>query len=52
MSNPDHSYFRVMWIQSEAEPRGLRIAWKPFLLGPIFRALGFEKLALTFFRGK
>ena len=29
-----------MRIQDEARRRGVAIVWKPFLLGPIFRALG------------
>jgi 2-hydroxychromene-2-carboxylate isomerase len=31
-----------MRIEAEAERHGVRIVWKPFLLGPIFRALGME----------
>ena len=38
----NYSYLSVMRIEDEARRRGVRIAWKPFLLGPIFRALGFE----------
>jgi 2-hydroxychromene-2-carboxylate isomerase len=38
----NYSYLSVMRIEDEARQRGVRIAWKPFLLGPIFRALGFE----------
>lgn len=38
----NYSYLSVMRIENEARRRGVRIAWKPFLLGPIFRALGFE----------
>jgi 2-hydroxychromene-2-carboxylate isomerase len=37
-----YSYLSVMRIEGEAQRRGVRIAWKPFLLGPIFRALGME----------
>jgi len=37
-----YSYLSVMRIEGEARRRGVRIAWKPFLLGPIFRALGME----------
>jgi 2-hydroxychromene-2-carboxylate isomerase len=37
-----YSYLSVMRIEDEARRRGVRIAWKPFLLGPIFRALGME----------
>jgi 2-hydroxychromene-2-carboxylate isomerase len=38
----NYSYLSVMRIEDEARRRGVRIAWKPFLLGPIFRALGME----------
>jgi 2-hydroxychromene-2-carboxylate isomerase len=38
----NYSYLSVMRIEDEARRRGVRIAWKPFLLGPIFRDLGFE----------
>lgn len=37
-----YSYLSVMRIEEEARRRGIRIIWKPFLLGPIFRALGME----------
>jgi len=38
----NYSYLSVMRIEDAARHHGVRIAWKPFLLGPIFRALGFE----------
>ena len=38
----NYSYLSVMRIEDEARRRNVHIAWKPFLLGPIFRALGFE----------
>jgi 2-hydroxychromene-2-carboxylate isomerase len=38
----NYSYLSVMRIEDTARARGVRIAWKPFLLGPIFRALGME----------
>jgi 2-hydroxychromene-2-carboxylate isomerase len=37
-----YSYLSVMRIEEEAQRHGVRIAWKPFLLGPIFRSLGME----------
>ncbi|MGH7126537.1 MAG: 2-hydroxychromene-2-carboxylate isomerase [Stellaceae bacterium] len=37
-----YSYLSVMRIEAEAARHGVRIVWKPFLLGPIFRALGME----------
>ena len=38
----NYSYLSVMRIEDEARRHGVRVAWKPFLLGPIFRALGME----------
>ena len=38
----NYSYLSVMRIEAEAAARGVRILWRPFLLGPIFRALGFD----------
>ncbi len=38
----NYSYLSVMRIEDEARRYGVRVAWKPFLLGPIFRALGME----------
>lgn len=37
-----YSYLSVMRIEAEAQRLGVGIHWKPFLLGPIFRALGME----------
>ncbi len=38
----NYSYLSVMRIEDAARRRGVRIVWKPFLLGPVFRALGME----------
>jgi 2-hydroxychromene-2-carboxylate isomerase len=38
----NYSYLSVMRIEDTAWRRDVRIVWKPFLLGPIFRDLGFE----------
>jgi 2-hydroxychromene-2-carboxylate isomerase len=38
----NYSYLSVMRIEDEARFRGVRIIWKPFLLGPIFKALGMQ----------
>jgi 2-hydroxychromene-2-carboxylate isomerase len=35
----NYSYLSVMRIEDAARVKDLRIIWKPFLLGPIFRAL-------------
>jgi 2-hydroxychromene-2-carboxylate isomerase len=37
-----YSYLSVMRIEGEARRHGVRIIWRPFLLGPIFRALGMQ----------
>jgi 2-hydroxychromene-2-carboxylate isomerase len=38
----NYSYLSVMRIEEAAKQRGVRIVWKPFLLGPIFRAQGWD----------
>ena len=38
----NYSYLSVMRIEDAARRLGVCVAWKPFLLGPIFRALGME----------
>lgn len=38
----NYSYLSVMRIEAAARQYGVDIVWKPFLLGPIFRALGME----------
>jgi 2-hydroxychromene-2-carboxylate isomerase len=38
----NYSYLSVMRIEDAAARLNVRIAWKPFLLGPIFRALGMD----------
>ncbi|RDJ99485.1 2-hydroxychromene-2-carboxylate isomerase [Paraburkholderia lacunae] len=38
----NYSYLSVMRIEAQAMQRGVAIHWRPFLLGPIFRALGFD----------
>jgi len=38
----NYSYVSVMRIEEAARRPGVRIVWKPFVLGPIFRALGME----------
>ena len=36
----NYSYLSVMRIEDAARARGVRIVWRPFLLGAIFQALG------------
>jgi len=38
----NYSYLSVMRIEHEAHLYGVHVAWKPFLLGPIFRELGID----------
>src|SRR4029077_17829199 len=37
-----YSYLSVMRIDDLVRPSGVRIVWRPFLLGPIFRSLGWS----------
>lgn len=38
----NYSYLSVMRIEEEAVRRGVTVVWKPFLLGPIFKDLGWN----------
>jgi len=38
----NYSYLSVMRIEALLAPHGIRLAWKPFLLGPVFRELGWN----------
>jgi 2-hydroxychromene-2-carboxylate isomerase len=38
----NYSYLSVMRVEAEAAARDIAIRWRPFLLGPVFRELGFE----------
>lgn len=48
----NYSYLSVMRIEDEAQRHGVRIVWQPFLLGPIFRALGMENSPFVLQREK
>jgi 2-hydroxychromene-2-carboxylate isomerase len=37
-----YSYLSVMRIEDEAARRGVHVAWRPLLLGPIFKSLGWQ----------
>lgn len=37
-----YTYLSVMRIEEEADRAGVEIVWRPFLLGPIFNAQGWE----------
>jgi 2-hydroxychromene-2-carboxylate isomerase len=38
----NYSYLSVMRIEDAARRLGVQLAWRPFLLGPIFQALGMQ----------
>jgi 2-hydroxychromene-2-carboxylate isomerase len=38
----NYSYLSVMRIEAAAAAQGVRVRWRPFLLGPIFRSLGWN----------
>ena len=38
----NYSYLSVMRIEALARERHVAVAWKPFLLGVVFQALGWE----------
>ena len=42
-----YSYLSTMRIEEAATGLGVRIVWRPFLLGPVFRALGIETSPVT-----
>jgi 2-hydroxychromene-2-carboxylate isomerase len=37
-----YSYLSVMRIEDAAQRHGVPVIWKPFLLGPVFKALGMD----------
>ena len=37
-----YSYLAAMRVEEEAAKRGVEVAWRPFLLGPIFHAQGWD----------
>ena len=38
----NYSYLSAMRIEELARARGVRVAWRPFLLGPVFKSLGMD----------
>ena len=38
----NYSYLAVMRIDELARQHGVKIVWKPFLLGPIFKSFGWD----------
>ena len=47
-----YSYLSAMRIQDAAKNAGIDIEWKPFLLGPIFKAQGWESSPFNLYRAK
>ncbi len=47
-----YSYLSAMRIDAEAEVRGVDVIWKPFLLGPIFKAQGWDTSPFTIYPEK
>ena len=48
----NYSYLSVMRIEAAAVQLGVRVAWKPFLLGPIFQSLGWASSPFVLQRAK
>jgi 2-hydroxychromene-2-carboxylate isomerase len=47
-----YSYLSAMRIGALAEAAGVRVLWKPFLLGPIFRAQGWNSSPFNIYPAK
>lgn len=47
-----YSYISAMRIERLARSRGARVAWRPFLLGPIFRSFGWETSPFVLHKAK
>jgi 2-hydroxychromene-2-carboxylate isomerase len=47
-----YSYLAVMRIEALAREKGVGVAWRPFLLGPIFKAQGWETSPFNLFPAK
>ncbi|WP_323778069.1 2-hydroxychromene-2-carboxylate isomerase [Leisingera sp.] len=47
-----YSYLSAMRISSAAQARGVAVAWKPFLLGPIFTAQGWDTSPFNIYPAK
>ncbi len=42
-----YSYLSTMRIEHEASTRGIRLSWKPFMLGSVFKTLGWQGSPFT-----
>jgi len=47
-----YSYLSAMRIEAEAEKRGVLVNWRPFLLGPIFTAQGWNTSPFAIYPAK
>jgi 2-hydroxychromene-2-carboxylate isomerase len=47
-----YSYLAAMRIEQAAEQAGVEIVWRPFLLGPIFKAQGWDPSPFTLYPTK
>ena len=47
-----YSYLSAMRIEAEARARGVRVIWRPFLLGPIFAAQGWNTSPFNIYPAK
>lgn len=47
-----YSYPSVMRIDAAAKPAGLAVAWRPFLLGPIFASMGWATSPFVLYKAK
>lgn len=47
-----YSYLTAMRIETVAADRGIRISWRPFLLGPIFKKQGWDSSPFNLFPAK
>ena len=47
-----YSYPAAMRIEALAAEQGVRVTWRPFLLGPIFRAQGWDDSPFNIFPSK
>lgn len=47
-----YSYLSAMRVDAEAQARGVDVVWKPFLLGPIFQAQGWNTSPFSIYPAK
>lgn len=47
-----YSYLSAMRIEAAAAARGVAVIWKPFLLGPIFKAQGWDSSPFSIYPAK